>query len=258
MEPLSSVVYVAGGRSLCPVPDSSVRTRYLAAAIDNKWSVRQLEEQIADGTLIAQLAEPDGASASEVATSRLVAQRGEPWVYRVVDKPGTGRVIDLGFRVFERLSEHEDPGFGNGTLVHTEKDPSGRYSLLPYEKRRRVYSYRATIRSIIDADTFWVSIDCGFGTVCDQKVRLRGIDSPELKTAAGVRARDFVVSVLEGVDQIVVSTTRVDLYDRYLSDILYLQGETNPLRIAREGRYLNRELIEAGHARRWTDKPKVW
>ena len=243
-------------RRLIRIADSSVRTRYLEAVIANEWSVRQLEAQIADGALTALPPGPDSGSPSDSEAIRIIAKRGELWVYRLVDKPGVGRALDLGFRVFERISGHDDPGFDVGSLVQTHKDDEGRYHIVSYDNRRRVFSYRATVASIIDADTLWITIDCGFGTVCDQKVRLRGIDSPELKTPAGVRARDFVVRALSQVDQIIVSTTKLDLYDRYLSDILYLPGESDPISIANDGNYLNREIVEAGHARLWAKGPK--
>ena len=244
-------------RRIIRIGDSEARTRYLEAAIANGWSVRQLEAQIADGALSdpvlelpAQLEDPSDAT--------LIAKRGEPWVYLLAEKPGIGRVLDLGFRVYEQLSSDTDPGFPKETLVQSAKEPSGSYDITIYEKRRHVHSYKATVASIIDADTLWVTIDCGFRTLCDQKVRLRGIDSPERKTPAGVRARDFVARALDEVDQIVVSTTKLDLYDRYLSDILYLPGEDDPARIAQNGRYLNRELVDGGFARRWTETPTVW
>ena len=245
-------------RRLIRIGDASVRTRYLEAAIENAWSVRQLEAQIADGALADPLPEPVEAELEESGDTSLIAKRGEPWVYRLTEKPGVGRVLDLGFRVYERLTSDTDPGFPDGTLVQSSKSNDGAYALSTYEKRRRVYSYSATVASIIDADTLWVTIDCGFNTLCDQKVRLRGIDSPERQTPAGVRATDFVARALGQVDQIVVSTTKLDLYDRYLSDILYLPGEDDPLRIAQHGLYLNRELVETGHARRWTEEPTDW
>ena len=239
-------------RRIIHLPEGT-RARYLEAAENNAWSVRQLEAQIADGAL--DDAHPESSAPPEIGAeeTRLVAKRGEPWVYRLVDKQGVGRALDLGFRVYKRLSSHDDPGLEVGSLVQSQKAEDGRYRIVRYDKRRRVYCYRATVASIIDADTLWVTIDCGFGTVCDQKVRLRSIDSPELKTPAGVRARDFVVKILSQVDQIIVSTTKLDLYDRYLSDILYLQGEVDPVRIAHEGHYLNREIVDAGHARRWRE-----
>ncbi len=49
---------------------------------------------------------------------------------------------------------------------------------------------------LIDGDTVWLDIDCGFRVWTRQKVRLRGIDAPELPTAEGQRAKDFVVRAL--------------------------------------------------------------
>ena len=86
----------------------------------------------------------------------------------------------------------------------------------------------------------------------DQKLRLRAIDTPELNTAEGKRARDHLEKTLADVGEFVVTTQKVDLYDRYLADVFYLPGESDMERVAREGRYLNRELIDQGYARRWT------
>ena len=240
---------------LIRVSDNTLRMTYLEAAEANKWSVRQLTQQINDGALAAL---PLLTETPPQEMPRLQAKRGEPGIHRLIDKPGVGPVVDLGFRVYEDLSDHEASGLQIESLVQAEKTKRGTYSIVPYPGRRQIYSYAATIASIIDADTLWVTIHCGFGTFCDQKVRLRGIDSSELKTPAGVRARDYVVQILADVDKIVVTTTKLDLYDRYLSDIFYLPGESDVHRIAREGSYLNRELIETGHARPWTETPTEW
>ena len=88
----------------------------------------------------------------------------------------------------------------------------------------------------------WVDIDCGFGIWTRQKLRLRGIDAPEMDTAEGREARDFVVRALgkgrrlraEGERKgrgsrwwdVVVTTTKPDKYDRYLADVFYVQPGT--------------------------------
>lgn len=244
-------------RRIIRIPEPAVRQHYTDECARNAWSVRQLEAQIADGAHTRQIAEPKPDHETSE-TARLVAKRGDLRVYRIADKPGVGRVLDLGFRVSEALAGHDDPGFEVGTVVASEQTGKRLYRFSPSERRRRLYSYPAIVTRIIDADTFWVTIDCGFGTFSDQKVRLRGIDSPELETPAGLRARDFVVNALASSPTIVISTTKVDLYDRYLSDILYLPDETDVKRIVREGRFLNRELIDAGHARPWTRTPSSW
>ena len=137
-------------RHLIRIADASVRIQYLKAAEANSWSVRQLEEQIADSALAAL---PESKQTPVPGEPRLVAKRGEPWIYRLIDKPGAGRALDLGFRVFEQMADHEDRGLEIGTLVRAQKK-AGRYHFVPYQGRRQTFSYRATVASIIDADTF--------------------------------------------------------------------------------------------------------
>lgn len=106
--------------------------------------------------------------------------------------------------------------------------------------------YGAQVLSVIDGDILWLDIDCGFGVWTKQKVRLRGIDTPELETAAGVQARDFVG----------VTTTKPDKYDRYLADVFYLPGEDDPARVLADGTFLNWALYKAGLAA-WRAKTRL-
>ena len=115
-------------------------------------------------------------------------------------------------------------------------------------RRPKLFTYRATVTQLVDGDTVWAEIDCGFGVWTRQKLRLRGIDAPELETAAGWRARSFVNEVLKPVDQVVVTTSRADKYDRYLADLYYLAGKADPERVLAEGRCLNQELLVRGLA----------
>ena len=114
--------------------------------------------------------------------------------------------------------------------------------------RTKLFTYAARVLSVIDGDTLWAEIDCGFGVMIEEKLRLRGINTPELNTVDGARARLFVEEALKGVEVIGVSTSTTDLYDRYVADVLYLPGEADPRRVVREGRFLNRELIDGGLA----------
>ena len=51
-----------------------------------------------------------------------------------------------------------------------------------------------------------------------------------------------------------ITTTKVDLYDRYLTDVFVMPGEADLGRVARDGRFVNRELVEEGLARRWLEE----
>ena len=107
------------------------------------------------------------------------------------------------------------------------------------------------MRRVSDGDTLDVVIDLGLGQRAFPRLRLRGVDTPELYTGAGRRAREFVEARLAVDDMIVVATRRTDTYGRYLGDVRYLGGSSDAGQVVAKGVYLNRELLEEGLARRY-------
>jgi endonuclease YncB( thermonuclease family) len=57
----------------------------------------------------------------------------------------------------------------------------------------RIHIYQAQIVEVIDGDTFDLMIDLGFNTFTQQRMRLYGIDAPEMRTQAG---KDLRVSMV--------------------------------------------------------------
>jgi endonuclease YncB( thermonuclease family) len=49
----------------------------------------------------------------------------------------------------------------------------------------RIHIYQAKIVEIVDGDTFDLMIDLGFNTFVKERMRLYGIDAPEIRTQAG-------------------------------------------------------------------------
>jgi endonuclease YncB( thermonuclease family) len=49
----------------------------------------------------------------------------------------------------------------------------------------RIHIYQAKIVEVIDGDTFDLMIDLGFNNFTKQRMRLYGIDAPEMRTQAG-------------------------------------------------------------------------
>jgi|688.fasta_scaffold269803_3 micrococcal nuclease len=49
----------------------------------------------------------------------------------------------------------------------------------------RIHIYQAKIVEVVDGDTFDLMIDLGFNTFTHQRMRLYGIDAPEMRTQAG-------------------------------------------------------------------------
>jgi endonuclease YncB( thermonuclease family) len=137
-------------------------------------------------------------------------------------------VVDCGFNVWRTLPGRESVDLGEAS-----------------------YTYPARIESVIDGDTLWAVIDCGFDTSIREKLRLRGIDAPELGTPEGDRTRRYVRRTLKACPTIVIQTHKTDKYDRYLSDIFYLPDCTDPVRIGRDGHFLNQTLLDKGLAQAW-------
>ena len=178
-------------------------------------------------------------------------------MYRTVEKRHC-LALDLGFRDSHPLSETVAEKLSSGQVVRSVPDErsEGGYRVEETGLRVRRFAFPASVERIIDGDTIWATIDLGFGTWADRKLRLRGIDTPELKTAGGIRARDYLSRTLEEAGVFVVTTTKIDLYDRYLADLFVLPGTSDPIIIAKRGRYVNRELVQKGLARLWTsEKP---
>jgi endonuclease YncB( thermonuclease family) len=234
-------------RRLLSVQDAALQERLFADATEGNWSLRELDKQIQEAKSIQGTPIAEASKAKE-----LQAKRGEPYLYRTVEKHGR-LALDLGFR-----DSHPLPVSTNnllpGVVVRSRPDSlcAGQYRIEATGQRTRLYAYPAKAEKIIDGDTLWATMDLGFGLWADRKLCLRGIETPELKTPGGTPARDYLVKTLQESSTFVVTTTKVDLYDRYLADLYVLPGESDPVVIAKEGRYVNRELVEQGLARLWT------
>ncbi len=117
------------------------------------------------------------------------------------------------------------------------------------ENSSRFHTYMARVEKVIDGDTLRLAIDTGFETILKQKIRLRGIDCPEIIFPEGRKARDFALREIEGCDFVVVKTYMTDKSDRYIGDIFYSKNEKDLERVCFEGKLLNRELLAKGLAR---------
>ncbi len=68
-----------------------------------------------------------------------------------------------------------------------------------YHLGKASYTYPARVESVIDGDTIWAVIDCGFDTFVREKLRFHKIDTPELGTPEGEKARRYVERVLKAI-----------------------------------------------------------
>ena len=110
------------------------------------------------------------------------------------------------------------------------------------------YLYRATVIKVIDGDTIDVNIDLGFYVwLFDQRIRLIGIDAPEIRRGknreAGRAAKRYLRRLLDG-KTVILRTFKApnksgDMRDgfRRWAAVVYVDGEN-----------VNLRLVNAGHA----------
>lgn len=117
------------------------------------------------------------------------------------------------------------------------------------------YTYRIIVHRVVDADTVEATIDLGFGVLLkNRKVRLAGINAPEMNTEAGVEARIQLLQMIQDYGQRpdlsddvrLLIVTKLDRNDKYGRILGRLRGfdrtqEWMPVDI-------NQKLVQGGFA----------
>ena len=250
-------------RQVFPLATQAEREFYLRAAREMDWTVRQLQYQIRAG-LYARSQEIGSASyrpASSGPRASLRPRRGSLHTYRLIPATlgpdaNSALVVDQGFgirwtgtlnglsdqRPGLRVTAERHPGRGQAGATYT-------FHRVVSRSTRLLYTYIAGVERVVDGDTLIVTVDCGFNTVVRQRLRLRGLDAPELGSRAGQVAHERVDELLRESPFIVMSTSRTDKYGRYVADVFYLPQEQDAAHVLRDGIYLNRQLLDEGLAR---------
>ncbi|MBU1864174.1 MAG: thermonuclease family protein [Candidatus Omnitrophica bacterium] len=133
-------------------------------------------------------------------------------------------------------------------LAQGKEEGAVAVQMLPNKETEEPFLYKAAIERVVDGDTIILNIDLGFDVWRRQRIRLRGIDTPELDTPEGKQAMEFVLKELRQVARVCIRTYKVDIYGRYVCDLFYLLGVNDKGRIFREGKFLNQELVNNGLA----------
>lgn len=98
--------------------------------------------------------------------------------------------------------------------------------------------YNAQVKEVIDGDTVWADIDLGFGIYTTRKLRMKGINAPELhgeSAEAGQKSKEYLTERI-GNKTVQITTYTPDKYGRMLADI-FLDGVN-----------INQEMIDKGFA----------
>lgn len=108
-----------------------------------------------------------------------------------------------------------------------------------------LYNYKGKILEVLDGDTIEILFDLGFKIFFKEKVRLYGINTPEIHTKdlqekkQGFRVKRFLEKLLKNAE-IVIKVYKQEKYGRYLADI-----------ILNNGQIVNALLIEKGMAKEY-------
>jgi endonuclease YncB( thermonuclease family) len=98
--------------------------------------------------------------------------------------------------------------------------------------------YTGVVDQVHDGDTLYVRLDVGFDLTVYARVRLYAVNAPELRTAAGVAARDYVRQLLPVGTRVQVVSYGWDKYGGRIDGVV-LYGDNQSLAEA---------LLAAGHA----------
>ena len=230
-------------RALLAVPDARQRQALLQEATRQAWSSTELETRIRRTVLRSR-------RATAPAAQQITPLRGTPGLFQIKDVAGTC-YWDLGFESYRELSAAQARAFKAGDLVQLTDD--GTLAPAPKEATpANLYTYAARLLRVVDGDTLWLLIHLGGTDWRKEKLRLRGIDCPELTTSAGAAAKRYVHAQLQRATHLTITTTKPDQWDRYLSDV-FLTTATG------EDLFLNNRLLETAHARLYTaTSPDDW
>lgn len=238
-------------RCLLLVEDGKIRDRLENQAISAGWSHRELL-----GHIQAQIGDSEKFSSDSAASAGQGSASWRPvlelYTYRMIQNfsPDLERSVpnlDLGFDV--RLEGGFGPAlkFPIGSILRVRKNRKS-FSFERIQSNKSLFSFKAYLEKVVDGDTLLVNIDLGFHVFLRQRLRLRGIDSPELGSKKGANAKKFVEAQLKDCPFLLLKTYGSDKYDRYLADIVYLKKVMDVSLIAKEGLSLNQELIRKGLA----------
>lgn len=102
------------------------------------------------------------------------------------------------------------------------------------------FKYNAVVTNIHDGDTITVVVDCGFRISYTTPLRFFGINAPELNTADGKIARDYLGTLIKVGDTVIIETFKdpQDKYGRWLANIYTAAGVC-----------LNQAMLDSHHAK---------
>jgi hypothetical protein len=108
--------------------------------------------------------------------------------------------------------EASDQNWSRERLVSAIKSAKANPNSEPKLKRptEATYLYEAKIIEVIDGDTLILNLDLGFLVNKEQRVRLAGINCPEMAMDEGQSAFHFLLNKAANIDTLMIQTKKID------------------------------------------------
>jgi len=235
-------------RTLITISNEKRRLFFTEQAIKKEWDAKQLGEAIRLDRVESEVPQ----SKTILSIPNLSVTRARLFTYRIMEPSfihpvEEKMVVDLGFSVFVH-TEIKGIKLRDGEILESVKKDDV-YSFKHSDATpKELYTYKALVERVVDADTFLLNIDLGFSSWVRERVRLRGIDAPELATSEGKKAKAFVEARLKEAAFVIVKTHKNDKYGRFVMDVFYQPGEEDAQKVLAQGTFLNQELLNLGFA----------
>ncbi|MSR76947.1 MAG: DUF1016 family protein [Candidatus Omnitrophica bacterium] len=205
-------------RALLPLEDLKTRYELADQAAEKGWIAEELEAKVRK--INEDIREKNGGGGKHpVRPSELLTPKlGKTGIYQMI-QDGDSLTVDLGFTSYCKLPKNQASKFKAGDYCLWKGDaPPKKIQGAPSD----LFTYEAEVLKVVDGDTLWLKIWLADDLWLKEKVRLRGINCPEMDTREGKDAKKFVESVIASSakqSRILIATTKPDKYDRYLTDV---------------------------------------
>lgn len=223
-------------RILASISNSSIRNKLEKEAIENGWNRIVLERKARESGFYGS-----------VKALKWNRPSGKIYHYKVVNKDihSKNRLwIDFGFNCYH---EFNSKNFKANDIVRLEKEKKN-WNIEKPNSGSSLYHYLATLERVVDGDTLLVQIELGFDMIARQKIRLLGVNAPELGDLDGVEALELLMKKMKPGAKLLIRTHFQDKYGRYLGDVLYSKSEKADYdSLMNSGIHLNEELSNLGY-----------
>lgn len=216
---------------------------------ENEWGSNVLQAQVKKSK-ISQIREVSARRVQPANPKKLVPKRGRIFCYNLIKRKGEEKIyIDCGFDFFLEAEELLPKQLKVGDQIVESTKEGEDYSFTKVASGgRKINIYKAALERVVDGDTLHVILDLGFKTSHRDILRLRGVNAPEMSSAAGKKSATALKRILKKVPFLVIKTTSTDVYGRYVADVFlaHKSQENDPQKVADEGIYLNQLLLDKG------------